>query len=75
VSIWTWIALAIYTLKNPVYTVSKAHYFLSLVPVLGVFLVRGRELLGLHARWLRYVLDGTLLVLIGLSIWIYRYPG
>lgn len=75
VSIWTWIALAIYMLKNPVYTVSKAHYFLSLVPVLGVFLVRGRELLGLHARWLRFVLDGTLFVLIGLSIWIYRFPG
>lgn len=75
VSIWTWISLVSFTMRIPTYSALKAIYFLSLVPILGVYLARGREFYHVRLRWARWVLDGTIILLCVLAVWIYRYPG
>ncbi len=71
VPVWTWGALIRFTLEIPTYSTVKAWFFLSLVPVLGVYLIRGREALPL---WARGILDGTIAILGLLAVVVYRFP-
>ncbi|MFQ5739381.1 MAG: ArnT family glycosyltransferase [Acidobacteriota bacterium] len=75
VPVWTWLAIIEFSLEVPFASTVKAFFFLSLVPILGVYLARGRGWLELTSPWLRSALDVSLGLVAALSIWLYRYPG
>jgi hypothetical protein len=66
-------ASVLWSLRLPHYSAIKAHYLLSLVPILGVYLVRGRALLDATLPWAGRVLDVTLVAIAAISLAIYRY--
>ena len=72
IPIWTWASLISFTMEVPMFSTVKAFFFLSIVPILGVYLARGRRLLD---RWriARLVLDGSIVASSILSIWVFRY--
>lgn len=72
-TVWTIGSLISFTMEIPTYSTVKAFFFLSLVPAMGVFLVRGREFLDRYARWGRWVLDGSLLSVVVLEIALFRF--
>jgi hypothetical protein len=46
-----------------------------LVPTLGLALVRGREMLRRQLPWSRVLLDVTVVLLVAMAVWIYRFHG
>jgi len=75
VAVWTWGSLILFTMEIPTYSTVKAFFFLSLVPILGVFLARGRQTLARYAPVSRWALDGSLVALAAISVVIYRYQA
>lgn len=73
VSIWTWESVIFFTTKVPIHSALKAFYWLSLVPCLGVYLLRGREELQRRLPIARWILDVSILLLAVLGFWLYRY--
>ena len=73
VSTLTWLSLVQFTMEVPFFSTVKAQFFLSLVPCLAVYLLRGRQLFELHLRPARWLLDGVVAVLAVLAIWLYRF--
>jgi Dolichyl-phosphate-mannose-protein mannosyltransferase len=71
VPVWMWAALILFSLKIPASSSVKAFYFISLIPALGLFLIRGRELLAVSFPVGRKLLDAILILLCVLNIWIY----
>ena len=74
-SLWTLGALVLFTMEVPTHSVIKAFYFMFLVPTLGLALVRGRELLRRQLPWSRVLLDVTVVLLVAMAVWIYRFHG
>jgi hypothetical protein len=74
-SLWTLGALVLFTMEVPTQSVIKAFYFMFLVPTLGLALVRGREMLRRQLPWSRVLLDVTVVLLVAMAVWIYRFHG
>ena len=74
VSLWTWQALILYSMELPFSSTIKAFYFLSLIPILSVYLIQGRQRLGEWMPSSRIPLDISLIVLSVLGIYLYRFP-
>jgi hypothetical protein len=74
VTAMTGLSLVEFTLEVPFFSTVKAPFFLYLVPCLGVYLLRGRQLFDLHLRPARWLLDGVVAILAALAIWVYRFP-
>ena len=70
---WTILALWMFCLKIPATGGGSPRYLLALVPVFGIYLLRGRESLDRHLPWARWALDATLLLIFILSICVYRF--
>lgn len=74
-SLWTLGALLLYTMEVPTHSVIKAFYFMFLVPTLGLALARGREMLRRQLPWSRVLLDITVVLLVAMAVWVYRFSG
>jgi len=75
ISIWLMMSFLLFTMKVPTYSTLKAHYLIGLIPVLAVYLIRGRDILNRHVRWGRIIHDACILGIGVISFWIYRFPG
>jgi hypothetical protein len=73
-TVWTFGSLISFTLEIPTYSTVKAFFFLSLVPVMGVFLLRGRAFFDRYAKVGRWFLDASLVVVVALEIALFRFP-
>jgi len=71
IPVWTFLALVSYSIELPFVSVIKAFFYLSLVPLLAVHLVRGRLLIYDLLRPLGWVHDGSLLAVCVISVWLY----
>src|ERR1051326_489062 len=74
-SVWLWQSLISFTLELPFGSAIKAFFFLSLVPVFAIYLIRGRDILNRRFHFLTHVLDVNLVVLACISALLYRYTG
>ena len=74
-SLWTLGALLLYTMEVPTHSVIKAFYFMFLVPTFGLALARGREMLRRQLPWSRVLLDITVVLLVAMAVWVYRFSG
>ncbi len=70
---WTVWSLWIFCLKIPATGGGSPRYLLALVPILGLYLIRGRDSLQRHMPWARWGLDVILVLLLIVSITIYRF--
>lgn len=73
IPVWTWIWLILFSMELPFASTVKAFFFLSLVPILGVYLIRGREILIEHAYGLRWALDFSVILIAVFSIRLYAF--
>jgi len=73
-TVWTFGSLLSFTMEIPTYSTVKAFFFLSLVPAMGVYLLRGREWIARYTRWGRWALDGSLVATALLAAMLFRYP-
>ena len=73
VTVWTILAVISFTIEVPFASTVKAHFALSLLPALGVYLVRGRELLADTSPLLRVLHDIALLIITALNVWLYTF--
>jgi hypothetical protein len=74
VSVWSLTALLSFSLEVPFYSTVKAFFVLSLVPIFGVQLARGRNFVGAGSPSLRFTGDCVLVCLALVNIGLYRYP-
>jgi hypothetical protein len=65
----------LFTLQLPYGSTIKAFFFLCLLPVLAIYLIRGRAVFALQSRLLPIVLDVDLVVLACLSFALYRFSA
>ncbi|MBW2287470.1 MAG: glycosyltransferase family 39 protein [Deltaproteobacteria bacterium] len=71
---WSLTALLLFSLEVPFYSTVKAFFVLSLVPIFGVHLARGRNLVGASSVPVRIAGDCVLVGLALVNIGLYRYP-
>ena len=74
-SVWLGLSLISFTLQLPFGSTIKAFFALSALPVLAVYLIRGRNIFNAKSHWLSVLLDLDLLALACLSIFLYRYSA
>jgi 4-amino-4-deoxy-L-arabinose transferase-like glycosyltransferase len=74
-SIWVWESLIAFTLQLPYGSTIKAFFFLSLLPVLAIYLIRGRAIFARQSRLLPIALDIDLFLLACLSVSLYHFKG
>jgi 4-amino-4-deoxy-L-arabinose transferase-like glycosyltransferase len=74
-SVWLWQSLIVFTLDLPFGSTIKAFFFLSMVPVFAIYLIRGRDILNQRFHLFSYILDINLMLLGCISALLYRYSG
>jgi hypothetical protein len=74
VPVWSLTALLLFSLEVPFYSTVKAFFVLSLVPIFGVQLARGRDLVGAGSVPVMIAGDCVLVGLALVNIGLYRYP-
>ena len=67
--------LVLQVARRITFSTVKAVFFLSLVPILGIYLARGRRIVAARAAPLRVGVDAVLASVALLSLVLYRYTG
>jgi 4-amino-4-deoxy-L-arabinose transferase-like glycosyltransferase len=74
VPVWSLSALISFSLELPFYSTVKTFFLLSLVPIFGILLARGRSIVVAGAKPLRLVSDSVLVSVALINVVLYRYP-
>lgn len=71
-SVLTVLSLISFTMEIPTYSTIKAFFFLSMIPIIGVFAALGLERLCLNLgklRWIVYIHLGTFYGIVSYLFW------